>query len=191
MIQLKDCKFVKLERSDQVPPEFDCGDCDLNDFILTDAFPHHEELMSKTYIIYCEDDVVGFFTLLNDKITYQDLGDVEGSDSSRKRKYKKFLGKCKVPNVKRGFKSFPSVKIGRLAIAKDFQRKNLGRQLISHIKFLFVDNNRTGCRFITVDAYKKALDFYEKNEFKYLMRTGEDTEAMYFDLKPIADSFIK
>ena len=33
---------------------------------------------------------------------------------------------------------------------------------------LFVNNNQTGCRFITVDAYKQSLHFYEQNNFQFL-----------------------
>lgn len=49
---------------------------------------------------------------------------------------------------------------------------------------MFVLGNRTGCRFITVDAYTNAIPFYEKNGFVLL--SSEDTEGpthlMYFDL---------
>jgi hypothetical protein len=55
------------------------------------------------------------------------------------------------------------------------------------LKDLFVTNNRTGCRFITVDAYKDSLKFYEKNGFKYLTTTdiNADTRLMFFDLKQL------
>ena len=41
--------------------------------------------------------------------------------------------------------------------------------------------------FITVDAYRTSLDFYEKNSFRYLTTKDidDDTRAMYFDLKAI------
>jgi hypothetical protein len=37
------------------------------------------------------------------------------------------------------------------------------------------------------DAYRKALPFYEKNDFRYLTTKDldDDTRAMYFDLKAI------
>lgn len=53
------------------------------------------------------------------------------------------------------------------------------------IKVFFTDKNKTGCRFIIIDAYKDAIEFYQKNGFDFL--TGEDesesTRLMYFDLK--------
>ena len=48
------------------------------------------------------------------------------------------------------------------------------------IKTLFRLNNRTGCRFLIVDAKNRpeALNYYEKNGFKYLIE-DEKLEAKY------------
>lgn len=37
-----------------------------------------------------------------------------------------------------------------------------------------LDDNRTGCRFVTVDAYRAAASFYERNGF---VRTKGEEEA--------------
>jgi hypothetical protein len=49
------------------------------------------------------------------------------------------------------------------------------------------EQHHAACRFITVDAYRSALPFYEKNSFRYLTSKDaeDDTRAMYFDLKAI------
>jgi hypothetical protein len=56
-----------------------------------------------------------------------------------------------------------------------------------------ISENKTGCRFITVDAYQSAVPFYLKNGFlfmgsqerlRYELQKG-DTVAMYFDLMQI------
>ena len=61
---------------------------------------------------------------------------------------------------------------------------------MNFIKSYFVANNKAGCRFLTVDAYKEALKFYEKNGFVAMNSDDEnsDTRLLYFDLKDIADS---
>ena len=48
----------------------------------------------------------------------------------------------------------------------------------------FIIDNKTGCRFITVDAYRSAIPFYEKNGFLPLQEEddGSPTRLMYFDL---------
>lgn len=58
---------------------------------------------------------------------------------------------------------------------------------------LFVSNNRTGCRFITVDAHHDAVGFYEKCGFSFFTDTDVDDETrlMYFDLKPFKDMMKK
>ena len=56
-----------------------------------------------------------------------------------------------------------------------------------------VTENKTGCRFITVDAYVSAVPFYLKNGFMFMGQTERlryeaksgDTVAMYFDLMQI------
>lgn len=60
------------------------------------------------------------------------------------------------------------------------------------------EDNKTGCRFLVVDAYNnfKTLNFYERNGFKFLYKDDEEeksfyhindsviaTRLMYFDLK--------
>ena len=47
-------------------------------------------------------------------------------------------------------------------------------------------DNKTGCRFITVDAYIEAIPFYLKNNFLELTKNDEDathTRLLYYDLK--------
>jgi hypothetical protein len=60
----------------------------------------------------------------------------------------------------------------------------LGSGLLDYIKSMFVINNKTGCRFITVDAYLAAIPFYEKNGFRMMNQEDDDphTRLMYFDL---------
>lgn len=69
-----------------------------------------------------------------------------------------------------------------------YKGNDIGTAILDYIKEWFVDNNRTGCKFITVDAYDISLGFYEKNDFKYFTDEdlNSDTRAMYFDLLPFA-----
>lgn len=59
----------------------------------------------------------------------------------------------KIPNIKRR-SSHPSVKVGRLAVSKKHQGQNWGKLIISLLKEWFIHNNKTGCRFITVDVLR-------------------------------------
>ena len=68
---------------------------------------------------------------------------------------------------------FPGVLIGRLGVSQEFQGKEIGTELMDFIKSWFVDSNKTGCRFLIVDAYndRNTLNYYESNGFKYLFST--------------------
>ena len=47
------------------------------------------------------------------------------------------------------------------------------------------------CSFVTVDAPREAIQFYLKNDFKYLDKTTTDAETdtclMYYDLTKLVD----
>ncbi|OAV70348.1 hypothetical protein Barb6_01770 [Bacteroidales bacterium Barb6] len=52
-------------------------------------------------------------------------------------------------------------------------------------KQLFIsEENNTGCKFITVDAFKTSIDFYLKNGFEFISSRDKrsDTRQMYYDL---------
>lgn len=65
---------------------------------------------------------------------------------------------------------------------------SIGTFLLNFIKSYFLDDNKTGCRFITVDAYAAAIPFYVKNEFVALTDEDKDstTRLLYFDLNDIS-----
>ncbi|MEW5913990.1 MAG: GNAT family N-acetyltransferase [Thermodesulfobacteriota bacterium] len=92
-----------------------------------------------------------------------------------------------VPQTIRRYPEFPAVKIGRLGVHKDFQRSHIGSKMLDIIKELFLTDNRTGCRFITVDAYNhpSTLAFYRRNDFRPfpIEETNKPTVLMFFDLR--------
>lgn len=171
---LSDFKFSLLQSNDLI---FDCGDSDLNDFFRTDAIPNQKALLTKTYYWHKDNIVIGFVSLLNDSIQL------------KHSKKKKLFHKSKF------YRSYPAVKIGRLGINKDFQRKGLGNSIIRFIKMFMVCRNKTGCRFITIDAYNHSnvTNFYGKNNFIFFTKSDErdETRAMYYDLNPDSNELQK
>lgn len=169
---------------------FDCGDRDLNDFFANDSVQYARNLMGKSYCFTLDEDpstVVCAFTVSNDSIKVADL------PNARKKKVTKL-----VPHEKQ-FRSYPSVLVGRLGVHQAFRGKGIGHELMDFVKAWFVDEgNKTGCRFIVVDAYNNpdALGYYEREGFSFLFSTAEQereylhypaghdlsTRLMYFDL---------
>ena len=153
--------------------KFDCEDTDLNDFIKNDAAIHKEELIAETYAFsFTEYKIppIAFVSLSNDSIRLT---------TGKQRKL--------IPNIVRKYSDYPAVKIGRLAVDKGFKGQRVGTKILDVIKKLFTTENRTGCKFLTVDAYISARYFYEKNEFKIFPSEdsgqNEHTMIMYYDLK--------
>jgi hypothetical protein len=147
----------------------------LNDFFRTEALDHKKELLSETYSLMRatntkEAPPPALISFCNDNIQLS---------TSRKKKI--------LPREKRHYEHLPAVKIARLGVASEFQKKNIGTYLINMAKELFLADNRTGCRFITVDAYNNnnVLRFYKNNDFEFLSKKDEKcpTRIMYFDLK--------
>ena len=171
-----DLQVRRLGASDTVS-RFDCGDDDLNDFLLTDAPLYYRVRLATSYVL--EDrstgDVVGYFSLAHDRISLTDFP----SNSAYNRFRKRFFAQGKM------FKSYPAVKICRLATDCRYSRKGIGAMLVNMIVASYRNDSKAGCRFVTVDAYSNALDFYFKLGFVPLSKEdeGADTRLLYFDLE--------
>ena len=143
--------------------------------MIANARHHSIELLAVTYLLEDLDNncTIAYFSLLNDKIERELTDEKAWKKLSRQ-----------IPNIKRR-SSHPAVKIGRLAVSKEYQHQNWGQQILSFIKKWFSENNKTGCRYITVDALKEAELFYSKSEFKPLVTPEKEDETilMYYDLK--------
>jgi hypothetical protein len=76
------------------------------------------------------------------------------------------------------------VKLCRLGVDETAKGLRIGTTILNYIKSMFVINNKTGCRFLTVDAYLNAVPFYEKNGFRFMNAEDNDphTRLMYYDL---------
>ena len=152
--------------------EFDCGDDDLNEFLLVDAKPCLNLSIANTFILEDDGRIVAYFCLLNDKISRTEI---TGS------RWKKIKGRF--PKSKQ-FRSYPCIKIGRFAVSIDYHGKNIGSDLMDMIKdFLLKEQSSSAFRYITVDAYLSAIHFYEKNGFVQLNEKDENehTRLMFYD----------
>ena len=158
---------------------FDCGDDDLNDFIMTDAPLYYRVRLATSYVLEDSEngEVIGYFSLAHDRISLTDFP----SNSAYNRFRKRFFAQGKM------FKSYPALKICRLATDKSYRGEGIGAMLVNTIIGSYRNNNKAGCRFITVDAYSDALPFYYKLGFSPLSKEdeGAETRLLYFDLETL------
>ena len=69
----------------------------------------------------------------------------------------------------------PAIKIGRLAVAKKFAHNGLGSEILMSIIYNVkkIAENNVGLRFITVEGYARAYNFYVNHNFKHLKKDDE------------------
>ena len=171
-------RLVRLEEIDTLKP-FDCGDEDLNGFLSDDARYYEDQYLAYTYVLEDEQATIGYYSLLNDKISQTTFTKSLWRQMRKNLPHEKHLG------------SYPAVKIGRLAVGSVYKGEGFGTRLIGAImRMLFMQKGNSACRFLTVDAYRDAVPFYEKNGFKKMLNDKEIKEEahtipLYLDLKQI------
>ena len=154
-----DYTIREFRPSSDIFKPFDCGNSDLNGFLLEtstkepNATLSEKELLAATYIV--EDnkthDILAYFSLLHDKIDRHFADKAIWNKLSRE-----------IPNAKRR-SSYPALKIGKLAVNRIVKAHGLGTQILNFIEWLSLQERRAGCRFITVDALCEAEAFYQKS----------------------------
>ncbi len=159
---------------DSVLKPFDCDVSDLNSFFFDDSLNYLKQLLAVTYVLEDESNTIAYFSILNDKIINRDPKTNQTISNTLVRK---------IPNKKR-WPSYPSVKIARFGVHKNYQNQGIGTEIIDFVKQFFTTKNKTGCRYITVDAHNLSTGFYINNGFKFLTPKDEndETRLMYFDL---------
>ena len=103
-----DYRIRKLSLNETIK-SFNCGDADLNDFIINDANNYRKSLLAVTYVFEhnTTGDIIAYFSLANDRVSLSDFKD--------KTEFNRFR-KSRFANEKR-IKSYPAVKICRLGVS--------------------------------------------------------------------------
>lgn len=171
---LERCVFLPLTKELASLP-FSCGeterDHDLEDFFHNHAMLYAEERLGKTYCFVSNEtgytEIVAFFTVSNDSVKTTFI------PKSSKNKVQR-----KIPGQKH-LRTYTAVLLGRLGVNKKYQGTEyfVGQQVVNYIKSWFIEeDNKTGCRFLVVDAYNQdyVLEFYKRNKFKFLYSTEEE-----------------
>ena len=112
----------------EIVAAFDCGDEDLNGFILTDAPLYRKEKLAVTYTVFEKSNhnhIVAFFSLSNDRISI--------SDFDSKTKYNRFSRRF---NNHKRLKSYPAAKIGRLGVSESLKGRQQDRLPLHHRRCL-------------------------------------------------------
>lgn len=165
--------------------KFDCDNPDVNEFFWGEFLNYERLRLCKTY------------ELTTEEIIAENLDPVAFiSYSNHAEKLSKIIKELvKIPEAKR-LKQCPATKLVWLGVSKDSQKDGVGTDLLNITKLLFIsEENRTGCRLITVDAMndpdhdQRPVRLYEKNGFVFQKprnnpydNPGQPVYPMLFDL---------
>ena len=139
--------------------KFKCASDDLNGFLKEDALKQQEMNLNITQLAICDGEIVGFVSILTDTLKIKTI-----KDKSLKEEVKGEL------NVTGEDNELPAIKIGRFAVAEKYAHKGLGSCIFRNVllSILLLSKTKVGLRFITVDVYAMAFEFYvKKNHFSY------------------------
>src|SRR3989344_8097950 len=171
-IRPEEIRIEKLSKEHDITG-FQCYEKELVKFLNEDALDNQDKRISMTYLWFLKEtnELIGYFTLLNDKINLE--GDLKEYFNDKGVFYH----------------SLPALKIGRLAVDDRFLRRGIGTLMIDYIirRAKLISVKIAGCRFITVDAKrkqkkrKKYFSFYYKKKFQ-VFREGKDATFMHLDL---------
>ena len=172
IIDKSQLKILPLEQNSQVD-SFKCVNEDLNEFLRDEAKAYQAEMLSMTYLVYYEQELVAYFSMLYDAVNLREFDKRTRNRINRR-----------IPFVKQRA-HYPAVKLGRLAVDYRYAHQGIGELILRLILSMFATNNKAACRFITVDAIANATGFYqEKGGFHFFTDEDKDsdTRLMYFDL---------
>ena len=130
---------------------FDCGTEPLNLFLKQTARQHAERGISRTFVLVDEDAaepkrILGFFSLNLCQLKADALPPEE---------------------AKRFPRAVPGVRLGRLAVAKEFQRQGIGKMLLIGAmgKFMEIFNTAGGVGLFVDAKDQEAKRYYEQFGF--------------------------
>ena len=162
--------YSKKDRFESTHPK-------LNEFYYKYALTNQQKKLSQTIVVLHGNNIVGYFSLLTDALPL-----------SRSKARKHFHFPFPI------YPYYPAIKIGRLAVHKDYCKREIGTFMVMHVILIAISiNNKVGCRFVTVDALKESVGFYEKEGFIItknkdidpIRKEPEDTTFMYLDINDI------
>ncbi len=152
---LKELEWIEIQKlsAEHGLLDFCCGtdaeDEELGKFLKEDSLKQQEEHANVTYVVVLKGSkkAIGYVTILNDKlkVSNKEKGDMQ---------------------IKSRYSEFPAIKIGRLAVDKNYKRKKVGTTMLRYIRGLALTTaEKTGCRFLIVDSYPKSIEWYLKKGF--------------------------
>lgn len=139
-------RIVKLERHHAIE-QFDCGQEDLNRFLVRYALQNQLANASMTYVALADDTVIGYYTLVVGEVAYDDAPD------------RLIKGMARHP--------VPLMLLARLATDQRWQHRGIGKGMLKDVMLRTLNAaDIAGIRALAVHAKDDdARSFYEHFDF--------------------------
>ena len=139
-----------LDRKRHERRSFDCGNDELNEWLVKFAGQYEERDLSRTYVAMLPTDarVVGYYSVCSHHVEFECLPQTEAKGLPRQQ-------------------HLPVVLLGKLAVCKSVQGQGLGAILLfDALRLAEHASQRIGARAVEVDAIdENARQFYLKHGF--------------------------
>ncbi len=144
---MSETRSIEKLRREHVLDAFDCGQPDLNGWLIKHAFQNQGASAAQTYVGLVNDAVVGYYSLAAGQVEYADAPE----------RLRKGLARHPVPILL----------LARLAVDKDWQGKGIGRALLRDAVLRTLQAaDIAGIRALAVHAKDdKARQYYEQFDF--------------------------
>jgi hypothetical protein len=136
-----------------IPSDFDCGNDDLNDFLLTDAINYNDARVAITFLVFYFGIPIAYYSVGMDCI---------------KLKSRESKAIVKEHHLVRKYSEYPAIKIYRLGVCSEYKKRDAGSNIVLFVLGYVVRDLQplVGVRFVSVDALEKSVGFYERLAFK-------------------------
>lgn len=151
--------------------EFSCANKELTEFLIDGtAFEYQKNHLAQTTCLLNEGKIVGYYSIMADALKL-----------SGREKEKMFKENKRI-------RSYPALKIARLATDERYQGNGIGSLMVTVVKgfAVWLNENGVSIRFITVDSKKEVPEWYKQRGFIINQSEEEqkkrETISMRFDL---------
>ncbi|MDD5418147.1 MAG: GNAT family N-acetyltransferase [Candidatus Nanoarchaeia archaeon] len=163
-------KFYLADGHKTLLKNFSCGSKDweeeLNIYLREKALSDQNIGLSKTHLFFYGDELIGYVSLANDSLQIYEKNK-NGKDYKVPEEVAEWCKEHKKP-----YSTLPASKVCRMGSSEKYQKRKgakiygVGPLMLAYSALIAIDNQDSGCVFLTVDSYPEARKFYEKFGFK-------------------------
>ena len=150
--------------------DFACSKEQFTEYLKVQAHYDQKEQVGQTWVFKHAGRIVGFITIAMAHMKPSECEEL-GIDS---------------------YGNIPALLIGHLATHKDFERRGIGKHMVSWAIIKAIDHSKSiGCRLVILNPESDVIDFYRKRGFAYVPHGDDDEESasMYIDIKNASKIF--